>query len=276
MAVINNNKKTFYTGPNNFRVNTTGLGNRQVQRIERMVGNQKFNKAKKFARRKRQELKIPTTGGNLAPPTTPPMTELPPGTTETLFPNTRMFEPKNYEGSPLYQFQLKEGQKQLARSLAAKGLTNSGHAIEEELAIPMRAAAQDTDRMTRIASENADRLYNFQNNEALRKERMGNAQWDRAYGLAELMSRESPWNEAFSAVDSTGKYKQAKGQAHANFLSNYYKTVLGPMAGGGGRQPLPLPSGPDYSNIDLQQINADRTSNDNWIDLLTTGIANLF
>jgi len=216
----------------------------------------------------------------IANATPPAQTGPSPGTVETLFPSTRMFEPKNYEGSPLYQFQVKEGQKQLSKSLAARGLTNSGHAIEEELNIPLRAAAQDTDRMTRIASENADRLKSFQDNEALRLERAGNNQWDRSYSLAELMSRQSPWTAALAGLNNSADITSDAGQAQANFLKDYYQRII--ASGGGGRgggtaaTPVPLPSGPDFTNIMPTQIGGDYSSNKGWIDILTKGISSLF
>lgn len=193
---------------------------------------------------------------------------------EGLFPSTRMFEPENYEGSPLYQFQLKEGQKQVARSLAKRGLTNSGHGIEQELDVPMRAAAQDTDRMTRIASENASRLERMQQNEALRQERAGNTQWDRSYSLAQLLAQQSPWDAAIGGLDASAGATQGMGQEQANWLRNYYQKVLG--GGGSTAQPIPLPGGPDYSGVDGAAINGQYSSNNGWFDLLQKGLMGIF
>lgn len=207
-----------------------------------------------------------------------------PGTVETLFPSTRMFEPQNYEGSPLYKFQVQQGQKQLSKSLAARGLSNSGHAIEEELNIPLRAAAQDTDRITRIASENADRLKSFQDNEALRQERAGNTQWDRSFNLAELMANQSPWVGALAGLNNTANLTQDAGNAEANYLKEAYKRIIAASGGGGGggsggggssAQPLTVPTGPNYSNITPQQIVANNSSNNGWTNILTTALAGL-
>lgn len=215
----------------------------------------------------------------VANPATPAPATPAPGTAETLFPSTRMFEPQNYEGSPLYQFQLKEGQKQVARSLAARGLTNSGYGIEQELNVPLRAAAQDTDRMTRIASENADRLKSFQDNEALRLERQGNNQWDRAYSIAQLMADQSPWNAAVAGLNNSADVVSAAGNAQANYLRDAYGRIIpnsGGGGGGGGGTPIQLPSGPDYSNITPLQIKGDYSSNNGWMNILTNGLTSLF
>lgn len=226
----------------------------------------------------------PNTIQPVTTPQAPPAAVTPPAATppsqdqlETLFPSTRMFEPQNYEGSPLYQFQVKEGLDQVSKSLAARGLTNSGAGIRAELNVPMMAAAQDTDRMTRIASENANRLESFQNNEALRQERAGNNQWDRMYSLAQLMAQQSPWDAAVGGLDSSATIMNAQGQSQANFLKDYYQRIIAAGGGGGGGgQPGVMPTGPDYSNIIPAQINANYDSSKGWGNIFTQALAGLF
>lgn len=201
------------------------------------------------------------------------------GDANTLFPNERMFEPQNYEGSPLYQFQLKEGQKQVARSLAARGLRDSGTGIQEELDVPMRAAAQDTDRMTRIAEGNADRLQKIQSDEAMRLERQGNNQWSRIYDTASLMANQSPWNQAIAGLNNSADITRDAGNAQANFLKDYYNRAGG--GGGGGRggsvkSLIPVPTSPDYSNIIPTQLGGQYSSNQGWLNLLTSGLSSIW
>lgn len=197
----------------------------------------------------------------------------------TLFPNARMFEPQNYAGSPMYQFQVQEGQKQLAKSLASRGLSGSGHAIEEELNIPLRVAAQDTDRMTNVAMQNADRLATMQNNEALRLERSGNEQWNRAYSLADLMASQNPMQYAAAGLNNVGDIMRDAGQAQANFLKDYYDRVMPAGGGGGGRggggapgMPATVPTGPDYRNIRPTEITGNYESNNGWLGILTNAL----
>ena len=215
-----------------------------------------------------------------AAPTPAPAQPAPsaPPPVDTMFPNERMFEPKNYEGSPLYQFQVGEGQKQLSRSLAARGLTNSGHGIEQELNIPLRAAAQDTDRMTRVAESNADRLANYQQNEALRLERAGNNQWDRSYSLAQLLAEQSPWQAALSGLNNTADITKMSGDARARYLQDAYKRVMASRGGGGGGfVPMPLPTGgPDYSGIMPTQISGNQSSNNGWLNVVSNLLGGLF
>lgn len=224
--------------------------------------------------------KTNATGTTPPPDAAPPADQtvgVPPGENpdiaNTLFPNTRMFEPENYEGSPLYKFQVQEGEKALARSLAKRGLGNSGAAITEELNVPMRAAAQDTDRMTRVAEGNADRLYNVQNNEANRLERAGNDQWGRIYDTASLMAAQNPWQGALGGLDAYAGMTEKSGSAMANFLKDYYRRSSG--GGGSAGTPIAIPSGPDYSNIDPVTIGGDYSSNKGWLSILNSGLAGL-
>jgi len=290
----------YYTSKYGTKINVTGLSGKPLNKIKGLADSRYGTKAQAMAQKQRTmipKVSAPQTAVQEAVPpaatpapnvtpintqplanATPPAQQQPsPGTVDTLFPSTRMFEPKNYEGSPLYKFQVQEGQKQLSKSLAARGLSNSGKAIEDELNIPLRAAAQDTDRMTRIASENADRLKSFQDNEALRQERAGNNQWDRTFSLAELMAQQSPWAGALAGLNNSANLTQDAGNAQANYLKEAYKKIIASGGGGGGGRgggsaPV-IPAGIDLSNIQkaqLQnQINNQNSQTNLWGNVLT-------
>lgn len=271
------------------RFNTDGLTDRATRRVQTLRNTGRNRQAKRFIRRQRSKMaeseseplaenpiKPLDTSAVNTPKPTPEQTQ---AKVNTLFPSTRMFEPKNYEGSPLYKFQVKQGQDQLAKSLAARGLTNSGYAIGEELDIPLRVAAQDTDRMTRIAAENADRLKSFQDNEALRLERAENNQWNRAFDVAQLLADQSPWNSVVNSIDASAKLKKEAAANQANYLKQAYASVFGGGGGGGGgsvKPPLPLPSGPSYINIRPTEIQQDYDSSTGWGNVLTNALGSLF
>lgn len=276
------------------RINVKGLNSKQVNKIQNLANNKYGDRASKLASQwqtKIPKVTPPPTGGGVtqapattAPATTPQPVAAPAPTpaapsqdvANNLFPTERMFEPKNYQGSPLYQFQVQQGQKQLGKSLAARGLTNSGHGIEEELNIPMMAAAQDTDRMSRVAENNANRLQTMQENEAMRRERAGNNQWDRQFSLAELMSRESPWAASLEGLGAYGDNTKAAGSAYADYLRNAYTRAMGGGGGGAGFTPTQLPGGPDYSAIDLARINSGGNSTTNWMNIIGQGLGSFF
>lgn len=294
-------------------INIGGITGKPLQRIKRLANTGYGDRAAMVAKRNRMKIRRAGAPGTTpvtdTPATTTPDYQIPAGemnptgpinfqpiadggpTTpgapsqdqiNTLFPSTRMFEPQNYEGSPLYQFQLKEGQKQVAKSLAARGLTGSGYGITQELNVPLRAAAQDTERMTQIASQNADRLKSFQDNEALRQERAGNNQWDRAYSVAELMARQSPYQSAIDGLNNSADSMLGAGSAQANFLKDYFKKVIAQGGGGGGGRggssgtPIPVPGAPNYINTQPTGISGNYSSNNGWLDLLTKGLSSFF
>lgn len=217
---------TFYTNRADKKVNVTGLSGQPLQRVQGLADKGKMMRARNVAMR--QRLKIPQVGATQPAQTQPQQAA--PGTTQTLFPNARMFEPQNYGGSPLYKFQVQEGQKQLSKSLASRGLTNSGYGIEQELNIPMRAAAADTDRMTMVALNNANRLQSMQENESNRLENQSNNQWNRMYQAAGLMAAQSPWQAAIGGVENSANATSDFAQTQANFLRDYYQRAFAPPA----------------------------------------------
>lgn len=258
-------------------VNLGGLNQRQQTRAQFLANNNRMGEANRSIRKWRIP-KAPAPAQNTQPvvssqgianaqppaPTSPTQ-----DTTNTVFPNSQMFEPKNYQGSPLYQFQVKTGEDQLAKSLAAKGLTNSGAAIQQELNIPMMAAAQDTDRMQQNANNNANRLQSYQMAEADRLERAGNNQWDRGLSLAQLMAQQSPWQAALGGLDQTGSLTKEQGKSLANYLASQYSRGGGGRRGGSGFTPIALPSGPDFSNIQPAQISGNQSSSNGWQNVIT-------
>jgi hypothetical protein len=263
----------YYTSKYGTRINVAGLSGGGLNKVKTLANNQYGTKAAQVAKNlqtKIPKVTPPVVPGVTPPPANPTITPInnqqpapaavqgapDPAATQALFPTTRMFEPKNYEGSPLYQFQVKAGQDQLKKSLAAKGLVNSGAAIKQELDIPMQAAAQDTDRMTRLASENADRLYNMQNNESQRLERQDNNQWDRRYSLAQLMAEQSPWQAALQGLGNSADITKAAGSSQANYLRDAYQRIIASGGGGGGGRGggSSAPLAP-AAQIDMSKIN---------------------
>lgn len=288
---------TYFTSNAGRKINVTGITGKPLDRIQALANSNYGDKATALAKRQRLMIpKVPATPTSTSNTTPTPTLTNPPsvvgsntstygtqsytgqGNNAGVFPSERIFEPKNYQGSPLFQFQVQQGQDQLAKSLAAKGLTNSGYAIQEELNIPLRAAAQDTDRMTTLASQNADRLATMQENEAQRRERSGNDQWNRAFSIAQLMADQSPWTGALSGLNNYADITSQAGQAKSAFLKDMYRRILGGggSGGGGGGAAGATATGPDYTNIMPTQIGADYTSNQGWLNLITKGLANLF
>lgn len=255
---------SFYTNRADKKVNVTGLAGKPLQRVQGLADKGNMLRARNVALR--QRMKIPRVGAT-APAQVPQQPA--PGTSQTLFPNARMFEPQNYEGSPLYKFQVQEGQKQLGKSLAARGLSNSGYGIEQELNIPLRAAAQDTERMTAVAMDNANRLQTMQENESNRLENQSNNQWKRMYDAASLMSAQSPWADAMGAVNSSASLGENQANTQANFLRDYYQRVFAPPPVTPAVN-APAPVQPDNSGSQFADSMASASRNQDILDFISS------
>ena len=201
-----------------------------------------------------------------------------PNAGEALFPSARNFTPKDYEGDPLYQFQLKQGQKALGSSLAAKGLRNSGAAIEQELDLPLRLAAQNSERMNTNAQKDADRYAALGENEANRLERREDAGWRRAYDWTSLGLDQSPWAQAYSGLGSLGDLNSAEGKSLAQAIMASVSGGGGGGRGGGGSTPFvaPPPGQPNYINTNPNNIFGDASSSAGYGSIVSDLLASIF
>ena len=286
----------FFTSTLGTKINVAGLNPNQLKKIQQLANSGYGTKATQLAKTLQSRISkvaptveqapvpagppqvMPNETGDIGPNTagTPPAAPpTNPDNTNALFPTATMFE-KGFAGDPLYDWQVKQGLEQVDKSLAARGLTNSGAGIKAELQVPQQAAALATDRMQQLATNNADRLYNIQQNEANRLYNQGNDQWNHALSLAQLMAAQSPYDSALAGLNNTASLTQNQAKAQANYLAQAYKKVFG--GGGGGAAPVPIPvptGGPDYSNIMPTQIAGNTSSNNGWLNLLTGGLASI-
>lgn len=199
-----------------------------------------------------------------------------PNNTAALFPNVRAFEPKNYEGSPLYQFQKKEGLKDLEKLMSARGLTKSGAEVEANSKFLSDVGAQEAQRQQGVAQQEADRLERMQQAESQRLTGAGNDQFDRQYKILELMSRQSPMEYAYGGMNRASDLDLQRAKAQAQYLSQAYaRPTVGMSSGGGGgrsgggsvkQAPFmpPFPTGPDYSAINQAQIFSNGANQMDW------------
>lgn len=273
----------YYIPKSGQQVKIGGLAAKPLNRVINLADQGKYGRANRVYQRQKNKglLSQPAaaaTPAAVAPavaaptPVAAPAATAAPNNTNTLFPNTRMFEPENYEGSPLYKFQVDQGQKQLAKSLASRGLTNSGYGIEQELGIPLRAAAADTQRMTDVASQNADRLATMQQNESGRLEREGNNQWNRMYQTAGLMAQQSPWQASLNGLDNSAIALGNRGQDQMNFLRDYYQKQFAPAMGPmvvTAPQGAPPAATPNFNASNFAAQVSNSSQNQGWADWLS-------
>lgn len=187
------------------------------------------------------------------------LTPTAPQTAMSGYQNWRNFLPQDGETSLLYKSMVEDGEKRLSQLAAARGLSGSGREIldaskfyrdtmadeqqrqydaaQKEASERGTLAGIDSQNQTRMYETNwsnlqdeAERLKAMKQDEALRLERVGNESWDRVYSLLDLLSQQSPMNEAYGATGDISKILQNYGDQFAAAAASG-----GGGGGGGGR-----------------------------------------
>lgn len=70
------------------------------------------------------------------------------------------YEPKNFEGSPLYQFQKQKGMQDLEKLMAARGLTNSGAEVQANSDFLANLNATEAEKQRQYADQASQRAQN--------------------------------------------------------------------------------------------------------------------
>ena len=70
------------------------------------------------------------------------------------------YEPKNFEGSPMYQFQKQKGMQDLEKLMAARGLTNSGAEVQANSDFLANLNATEAEKQRQYADQAAQRAQN--------------------------------------------------------------------------------------------------------------------
>lgn len=187
------------------------------------------------------------------------------------------YEPKNFEGSPLYQFQKQKGMQDLEKLMAARGLTNSGAEIQANSDFLANLNATEAEKQRQFAEQEANRNqsmmqfvanYDMGERQALRDQlntdldrRIGQQQFEANRGdnrnslmtnfLQNILQMQSDNNIAQLSQAGLGQqsqYSQALMNALAQFTANAYPRYSG---GGGGGTPPQAPMSPD---LDIMRI----------------------
>lgn len=198
-----------------------------------------------------------------------------------LFPSMRAFEPENYEGSPMYKFQQQKGEESIRRSLAKRGLLDSGAEIEALADFNTELGAVESDKARGYADKEADRLERIQQNESLRRERGAGRSSDDLYRWTQMMLDQNPMDYAFSGTEKAAGNIGDSSSALAAYLRDRYPRSFpsgggGGGGGGSGAYIPPFPTGPDFSEIDrLGSLGGSSSENSYWNTIKNT-IAGLF
>lgn len=218
----------------------------------------------------------------------------------------RAYEPKFFEGSPMYQFQRDQGMKALNQQLAAQGLTGSGAAIEGGNDFMARLVATEADKQRQYADAQAQRVQDAQqfiaNYDRIERENLrdqANRNKDRQIDVGQFdatrndafrdlqvgtvmqllgLSNQNPMlNDIYRALgDQQGLFKSIIDK-QANLTGNDFARVSG-GGGGGGPAPLPPAQGPNMG-LALAQIMANRNNaggNQSVFNTILSGLGSLF
>lgn len=201
------------------------------------------------------------------------------------------YEPKNFEGSPLYQFQKQKGMQDMEKLMAARGLTGSGAEIEANSDFLVNLNAQESEKQRQYADQTAQRqqqamqfIANFDQQEKNALRDQWNADLDRQTNIGQfeatrgdrrqelatnflqnllgLQSQNDIARISQGGLNSQTGLSQELMKALAGFTANNYARSYG---GGGGVAPTP-PSG---GNMDIMRIlmgYGDRAGNNDMTD----------
>ena len=201
------------------------------------------------------------------------------------------YEPKNFEGSPLYQFQKQKGVQDMEKLMAARGLTGSGAEIQANSDFLVNLNAQESEKQRQYADQTAQRqqqamqfIANFDQQEKNALRDQWNADLDRQTNIGQfeanrgdrrqelatnflsnllgLQSQNDIARISQGGLNSQTGLSQELMKALAGFTANNYARSYG---GGGGVAPTP-PSG---GNMDIMRIlmgYGDRAGNNDMTD----------
>lgn len=184
---------------------------------------------------------------------------------------TQAYEPRNFEGSPLYQFQKQKGSQDLEKLMSSRGLTGSGAEVQANSDFLVNLNAQESEKQRQYADQAAQRnqsamqfIANYdQNDRNSVREQMGNdltrriaaSQFESTRGdrrqemsanflqnILQMQSQNDIARLSQNGLDKQSGYSEALMNAIAQFTGNNYKRSYG----GGGGTPPRAPSGGDF------------------------------
>jgi hypothetical protein len=208
----------------------------------------------------------------------PPNPENPPASDEAmnaLYPGLNYQLPENYEGSPMYKWQMERGNKMLDRRLAARGLLGSGAELEAANQLAAQVGAQESDRLRGDMQTEADRYERVSANEANRRTQAGDTQWRRLMDLMDFSTRNSPMDAAYRGLEGFQGLFGDQSKERSGNRANNYQRVTAP----GGRAIAPfLPPGsssPNYTQADLAALMLGNSNNRNTGSFLDSIIGSI-
>lgn len=124
------------------------------------------------------------------------------------------YEPKNFEGSPLYQFQKQKGMADLEKLMAARGLTGSGAEIQGNADFLAQLNATEAEKQRQYAEANRDRQQRAM-------EYIAN------FDQSEREALRDQWNKDLDQRTNVQQFEANRGDRRQELAVNFLQNVLG-------------------------------------------------
>jgi hypothetical protein len=154
-------------------------------------------------------------------------------------------EPTNLQGSPAYQWALKQAQDQLDKRLSATGHSpTSGIALQASSDMTNDLLAQEVDRQQKVAewkaavaTGNADRtagydqagasrLWDILSSQITRGDALKNEDFDRKMAILNFLAGQNPMPYVASSVNESAQLKSQLAKYAADYMSQMYPQIF--------------------------------------------------
>ena len=130
------------------------------------------------------------------------------------FSTMQAYEPKYFEGSPLYQFQKQKGSADLEKLMAARGLTGSGAEIQANSDFLANLNATEAEKQRQYAEANRDRQQRAM-------EFVAN------FDRQEREDLRNQWNTDLDRQQNISQFEAGRGDRRQELMVNFLNNVLG-------------------------------------------------
>jgi hypothetical protein len=124
------------------------------------------------------------------------------------------YEPKFYEGSPLYQFQKEQGTKDLEKLMASRGLTGSGAEIQANSDFLSKLGADESEKARQYAEQAANRQQQAM-------------QFLAGFDKEERQAQLDQWNKNTDRQMNMQEFDAQRGDRRNELAMNFFQNILG-------------------------------------------------
>lgn len=123
------------------------------------------------------------------------------------------YEPKNFEGSPLYQFQKQKGMQDMEKLMAARGLTGSGAEVQANSDFLANINAQEAEKQRQYADQAAQR-------------QQGALEFIARFDQAEKEALRNQWNTDLDRQTNINQFEANRGDRRQELATNFLQNIL--------------------------------------------------